>query len=308
MSEIHVVHKRVGGVGHIAKLLESRGMRISKPCLPALSAHVASSGVHKIFFHQPISHLYCLVTALLNFRQKHKLCCVLHEASHYNWRAAGLFRSSVGYLVRLLVVRLCALLGVEIVGVSAYVCKSYFLQVRTVSYLSLFKPILEQFASLAQAKSDLAVVWLRKGTGGKSLRYLRNLNQIGMLSGVVILGDPATSDFVRGQLMRDASFADIPVLNVANSIPEADFARYLCRSRWFLSFFPREGFGLSVFQAAYFGCIVLATWSGAITEWLPESNKRILDFLGAGAPEIEIDELAHVSEINKAFARKYISK
>ena len=306
MNEIHVVHKRIGGVGHIAKLLEQQGHVVVLPDAKKVAAFAKDKNVGRIFFHQPLSHLYCLVIVLFNPRLRLKMSCVLHESSHYNIGAAKYFRARLAYLVRLVVIRMSSLIGVEILGVSEYVCASYFLKnKKTIHFLNLFREDLERASTEVTLKEDLAVVWLRKGTAAQTAFCLTNLKLSGCLSGVVLLGDADEVATVTKRILTDRKLQGVPILNDRPSLKQEEFYTYLCRARWFLSFFAREGFGLSAFQATFFGCIVLAAWSGAIVEWLPVENKKFLDLLASGTLTPDNAEVSRVSAINMKFAREH---
>lgn len=301
MKKIHVVHRRVGGVGHIASLLERSGDEIIPVGIAAVKARVLDNSVQKIFFHQPRSHLCCLLIALICFGRRQMLCCILHEASIYNLGATGKTRALLGALTRLVVVRLCVLLGVEIRAVSAYVARSYGLKFRAISYLYLFSPSLGRL-SISASKTNCAVVWLRRGTAQKSFRCIEKLYGVGMVSQIVLLGDPVEITVMAREIRSCPGLAGLPLSAERSGMPEAEFLECLRDSRWFVSFFPREGFGLSVFQAAYFGCVVLGSWSGAIVEWLPSINCQITNRLLSKNPDIPLALQNEAAAINHKFA------
>lgn len=305
MSEIHIVHKRIGGVGHIARLLEAQGHMIMTPILKELLVYAKNDEVEKIYFHQPLSHLYCLMTTLINPSHRKKMCCILHESASYNLGAAKFPRAQFGYVARLTVIRACGLFGIELRGVSEYVCNSYYLSNKnTISFLDLFKSALVEYIVGSVPKEDIAVAWLRKGTAEETFSCLIDLQNSGNLSGAVLLGDTEEISILKKKLRLHSQLVRVAIVDERPSLTQDEFYSLLQRSRWFLSFFAREGFGLSVFQATFFGCIVLAAWSGAIAEWLPEENRDILLQLRSDAASLNSDVLFRVSITNKNFARR----
>jgi glycosyltransferase involved in cell wall biosynthesis len=296
-------------VGHIAKLLDEHGENVLDAKLSMKSSLSQLGDVGTVFFHQPFSHLCCLLYAVAVPNHRARLCCVLHEASNYNLGVAPIGRAIVGSLIRFLVIWCCFMLGIQIKGVSNYVCSTYLMRPKTISFLHLFRESLENATSdISSAPRDnLAVVWLRRGDGKRSYALLCSLYEKAGLSTVVVLGDALERESLMNMLeLGELVPKKIEALDVGCKTSETEFFSMLRRSKWFVSTYPREGFGLSAFQAAYFGSVVLAAKTGAVVEWLPELNYAIAEKILNSAVEIKPEEIQQGSSINIKFARTYL--
>lgn len=265
-----------------------------------------SVGPDKIFFHQPYSHFCCLMYAFRNFRSRARLYCVLHEASNYNVGVARYPRALLGTFFRIIVIWLCLLLGVKVLGVSRFVCSTYGLPARTISYLYLFKNVLDQKNSDSIDRKDAAVVWLRRGDAERSALIISRLANVVGLAEIAVLGDVSECDLFRKVLESVLSGKQVKIINDEYKVSEQRFLQLLQSSKWFVSTYPREGFGLSAFQAVYFGCIVLARRSGALAEWLPVENYAIAAKVMNGTV-VAAEEIEAASTMNTKFAMDYIA-
>lgn len=307
MREIHVVHRRIGGVGHIISLLESRGFSVLTLKFASFLDFFKSLKCVEyecIYFHQPMSHLYCLFLALTRFNHRKKFCCVLHEASNYNLGVTPLYRAALGAFLRFFVVRACILLGVEVRGVSRFVCSSYLIPPIIIDYTYLFTPALESAQAVETKKALCAVIWLRRGTGKNSFNFLIQLYAIQQVREIVVLGDEIECGAFLNALRNHPSLCKLILVNQEFRVSESVFLLYLAQSRWFVSFYHREGFGLSAFQAVFFGCVVACEWAGALKEWVPIANLNLAKMVESGI-YVSFNEVDTVSKINIEFARGY---
>lgn len=259
----------------------------------------------QVFFHQPFSHLCCLIYSLRNWSLRRKFCCVLHEASNYNVGVATAWRAFLGTISRLVVIRLCQLIGVQVRGVSSYVCSTYGVAPKKISYLHLFENQLKSQYPGSSFKNDTAVVWLRRGGSLASADILFSLQAKNFVSKVIVLGDKLECDELFDILKKEIIYANIEISEEKYHVSEQRFFQMLQSAKWFISVYPREGFGLSAFQAAYFGCIVLAPQKGAIGEWLPRINYEICDELMVSG-QLIFEKILLASKVNATFAQDYI--
>lgn len=294
-------------MGHIIRLLEDKGDEVLTAKID-LYPEVLSSKVKEhdqVFFHQPFSHLCCLLYVLRKWSLRKNFCCVLHEASNYNVGVASPWRALLGTVMRRIVIGFCQLAGVRIRGVSAYVCSTYGLPWDKVSYLHLFQKRLANQSLSNIQRSEIAVVWLRRGGSVGSAEIISHLYCNASLSKVVVLGDKIECDALLDILSEKSFSGAIEISDEKYQISEDRFFHVLQSARWFISIYPREGFGLSAFQAAYFGCVIVAPNEGALAEWVPSANYEINEKLRQGK-KITSEELLLVSSINSAFAQDYI--
>lgn len=293
-------------MGHIVKLLEQQGETVLEANVAMNSRYPQLNTARNIFFHQPFSHICCLWYAITIPKMRSKLCCILHEASNYNFGVTSFWRALIGTICRFLVIRFCSLLGVNVRGVSDFVCSTYLLKPKRISYVHLFRDHLKYSNHTKSRKEDLAIFWLRRGDGAYALRFIGSLQSKTSLSSVAVLGDAFECNSFLSRLRATEFSNKVEVLQLDNKIDEQHFFRLLEVAKWFVSTYPREGFGLSAFQAASFGCVVLSQEKGAVREWLPEINHVIAKKLLGTAEHLGFDEITQASMINMKFAQEYL--
>jgi glycosyltransferase involved in cell wall biosynthesis len=65
---------------------------------------------------------------------------------------------------------------------------------------------------------------------------------------------------------------NIASFQVYSLIEKDKFLYLLSQRKWLISTYPLEGFGLTVYEAMYYGLIILVSKSGSMLEIVPEIN------------------------------------
>lgn len=310
MQNIHFINKRIGGVGVICDQLSSNGDRVLDLRLSTILYEITYDSNSKIYFHQPRSHLYCLLISLFYPRVRNFFSCVLHEASDYNIHVAKYCRGLVGYYMRRAVVFFLELLNVEILGVSDYVLHSYgIVDGAKISYLSLFKDDISKLIGDQKNNASLLcdstlTIWIRKGDSHRVLEIIRLMFSKKLFNNINLFGDDSEVSLLKRQI--EYKFNGININSHPSRITRVEFIRELNKSTWFLSVFDKEGFGLSIFEAMAAGCICLTSKSGAASEWLPPENYTLLDCI-MRSRDFDHSHINKISNLNKQKARILIS-
>lgn len=301
MSEtIHILNKRKGGVWEIIKRLEKTGDESSTISFSTFMK-LLKNNYSKIFFHQPKSHLFALI--LIPFIKRDKIVCVLHESANYNtyWS----FKSISILISRYLVIYILKFVKIKMLSVSNYVSSSYFLKhTPNISYLYLFKnEMIELIDDLSKKRENNAlngcVAWIRKGTAIWTYNLIYLLHRKKLINQVILLGDEKEINILKALIQENIKSIN---LNTPLLLSKKKFYETLWENKWFISGFPKEGFGLSVFEAACLGSICLTPKSGALLEWLPNENFEIMSKILKN--ELNHQELPNVVLLNKELINK----
>lgn len=272
-KDIHIINKNIGGVSSIVN-------KLSKKSNILLTSEIKEAIIkikygHTIYFHQPKSHLFCLFYSLFFFKKRNNMHCILHEASHYNYKETSIFRFLIGYSIRISTILLLRLMNIKISGVSNFTLNSYFIfNENKVSYLHLFKKEIENLISDKTKKQyETITFWLRKGSLDSAIDSIEKLSQYKKIKNCYVLGDETSVEKLKSYLLGK----NINVFKTKCKIPPYEFHEILKKSDFFISPYNKEGFGLSVFEAMAAGCICIAPKAGALPEWLPAENFNIFN-------------------------------
>lgn len=275
MSSLHIAHRKIGGVADVLNRLEMKG-DIVYYIEDTKIDEIDFDTFDTIFFHQPRAHLL-LLTLLFFFKIERRKCIViLHESSNYSFNSS-LLKSYVTTAVRFIIVNLISNF-VECKSVSKYISNTFYRNFSVINYCYLYKDALDSFEISFFKKNNIAVLWVRKGDLNKHLMLLKsNLNFFSSLS-YVVLGDKEEV----GLLKRSLFSLGLNYQELDNKVDFNSFLNILKYSSVFISLYEREGFGLSVFFAAYYGNIVFAAKSGAVYNWLPIENYDFMNLVSNG--------------------------
>lgn len=311
MLKIHFVNNPTGGVGAICERLSSRGDCVYPLSRRALLKYIKTDTDCEIYFHQPRSHLYCLIFSLFHRKIRSSLVCVLHESSNYNTGATNFIRSTIGTYIRRSVIYLNYILGVRVAGVSAFVLRSYGIHKGDrISYVNLFekdlnKLIFQNKCHTHHLNESTLTAWVRVGDHDRVTKMIKQLSSNNLVRYVNIFGNESEVGLIKEHLSRD--HPSIQIISNPHCLPHELFLAHLDKSTWFLSLFKNEGFGLSVLEALSAGCVCLVPRSGAIPEWLPEENYAIFNDLQHHPERVTIERVVVTSKNNKMAAKEMIS-
>lgn len=312
MQNIHFVDKNIGGVGVICSRLSESGDVVHSLSISRIIKEIKKTdSCERIYFHQPRSHLYCMIISFMYPAKKKRFSCILHEAADYNKGVTNIFRSTIGFIARTLVISILNRINVNILGVSNYVLGSYgILNGQRISYLHLFKEYAGLTSKEGMSSDNLLykstlTAWIRKGDAHRVIKVINSMESIGLIANVNLFGDNSEVLLLKKQIKKTRNY--IKINPHPSRLRREDFISELEKSTWFISMFDKEGFGLSVFDAMAAGCICLTSKSGAIIEWLPSENFLVLDKIMSNN-QITTDCIHAISRLNKTTAVKLISE
>lgn len=275
MSSLHIAHRKIGGVADVLSRLEIKG---------DIVCYIEDSEVFGIdfdiydtvFFHQPRSHLLLLILLFFLKIERRKCIAILHESSNYSFNLISL-KSYFTTLTRFFIVNLVSIF-VECKSVSKYISNTFFREFNIINYCYLYKDVLDSVDVTVLKKDNTAVLWVRKGDFEKHLTLVEsNLSFFSSFT-YIILGDKSEVDLLKDFfLSRGLDFKKLD-----NKVEFNAFLNILKYSSLFISLYGKEGFGLSVFFAAYYGNIIFAANSGAVYNWLPIENYNFMKAVSNG--------------------------
>lgn len=300
----HIVNNNIGGVSIILNEISDKNDIIETSDILKKIVHFNKEDIY--VFHQPKSHLWCLLL-LLALRVKSSHCtCILHESSDYNYSGKIISKGFFAFLSRLLIIKIISKLNVKILGVSNYVLSSYCIKNgKLISYLNKLKPKYDFLINYKNPqKKNECTAWLRNGDDEYAIKKISKLIDRHLVSHVNLFGDSETVYKVKLKIKKNyplISFSDYQ-----KKIDQREFHEILIRTIFFISPFRKEGFGLSLFEAMCAGCICLTPYSGGPKEWLPLENFKINDLIDR---DIDIKILIDlVSNKNRDLSKKMIGK
>lgn len=275
-QDINIINNQKGGVWEIVKKLNEQGNDFALTSFKNLKYFLANKDNH-LYFHQPKSHLFALLLLFLG-RKKSSMSIILHECSDYN--NIGTLTSYFNYRSRFFIIRLLYYLNVNIYSVSDYISRSYNLnKIQKVKYTDLFYDEINRSVerySRIHKNEHIALAWLRLGTSNQTVELISKLHLLYTLEKIYLIGNPLEIEIATLESQR--LFPSIVVVSF-EYLPKDNFFKLLAESRWFISTYSKEGFGLAVFEACKFSCICLVSESGGLTEWLPKLNYKALNFI-----------------------------
>lgn len=310
MQDIHFINKRIGGVGVICDRLSVKGDRVIDLGLKNIANEIIGYPSAKLYFHQPRSHLYCLIFLLLYPKARNRFSCVLHEASNYNVGAANYSRALIGFMIRRAVIFLLELLNVEIMGVSDYVLRTYgIFNGRKISYINLFKDDVRRLTDFKRNNTSslcesTLIIWIRRGDSHRVFQIIQPMKSKNLFNKVSLFGDDIEVALLKQKIGDKLKW--VTINSHPTRISRMDFIGELEKSTWFLSVFDKEGFGLSIFEAMAAGCVCLTSKSGAASEWLPSENYLLLDCIMQNK-DFDHGWINQISNLNKEKAKVLMS-
>jgi hypothetical protein len=129
----------------------------------------------------------------------------------------------------------------------------------------------------------------------KSFNALLLLASISKLDGFFLLGDIIEVEKFKEHILKGDDFLADLLCETPNVLNFFDFLNLINESKYFISFYPKEGFGLSVFFAMYFGSIVVCEPQGGYIDWLPSLNYDYQDNFGFIEISLKHDEISRLN-------------
>jgi len=295
---LHIIHRDIGGVGAITKRLAEQGdSRIELASLKLTDVFKIIQ-YKKISFHQPFSHFIACLLFPLYFLRKVRISIILHEAADYD---LSISKRSKKY-IRRKIVNLCIIFGYEVRSVSQYISSTYGVKKSLVSYTQLFENDLSRITPIQNKYKSNALVWLRQGDAERALQYIKALEKIYKVKSIAILGNVNECQRILTLVVNEKINRKI---NIIGELSQEELLFVLSSIKWFITPYSREGFGLTAFQAMYYGAMVITPYAGALREWLPSDNFRLSNDI-LNAQQWTDLELIGLSEINTAHAKKML--
>lgn len=308
MNKTIVTHQLAGGVGSIlTKLIEKDQsaitvIELSKYNFYDLLFILFKLKCDAIEFHQPRTFFYSFIYIIFNFSRVYKHSIILHECSYFTLNNTNIIKGIIGTCIRFLLLHINKALGVTVFSVSKFISNSYIIECPIISYAGLFKNDLKKINLLHfSEKNKSAVIWLRTGYANDSLRLLLNINRKFNINYIYVFGEH--SEVIKFKYLKKSIFEleAILIFDLPNRVPEKNFHNYLNESIFFISSFDKEGYGLSIFFAMYFGCVVICPKRGGYIDWLPSSN--FIDLKST----ITLSSLMKISTANRTIAKKILN-
>lgn len=275
MSSLHIAHRKIGGVADVLSRLEMKG-DIVRYIEETKVDEIDFNTFDTIYFHQPRAH-FLLLSLLIFFKIERKKCVViLHESSNYSFNSLSL-KSYFTTAVRFVVVNLISSV-VDCKSVSRYISNTFFRQFSLINYCYLYKDTLDSDEVSVLKKDNVAVLWIRKGDSNKHMTLFESNLKFFLSFTYIVLGDRNEVDLLKRSMLS----LGLNYQGLDNKVEFNLFLTFLKRSSIFISLYEKEGFGLSVFFAAYYGNIVFAAKSGAVYNWLPIENYDFMNLVSNG--------------------------
>ena len=303
MQNIHIAHKKTGGVADVLSRLEQSGDTVLY-IDNIVDVHNINLGFYnKVFFHQPKAHLYLLKLILLRKVKSNNCIIVLHESSNYSFN----YLKPISYMytiIRFMLVNLLSL-NIDCVAVSKFVSLSFCRKYEIISFCYLYKDEVEKLNCQQVDKNNTVVQWIRRGDFHANKQLLSSSSKVLKNFHFVVLGDKDEVFEMKCWLRINGYH----VIDLEHKISFQDFIQVLIKSKVFISLFPREGFGLATFFAAYFGNLIVHSDAGAVSEWIPNVNMEVwslinnsdfegFDVLRNRAVEINKSKCIHLMKCN----------
>lgn len=299
-KKIHIAHKLIGGVGEILSRMPNSVIQELNFKNLYKAFNLPSTEVH---FHQPRAHLFAVLfkIASILFIKKRKVIIIIHESSNYSSHGNKTIKTQIKYFLRLLNIRVAIIIGVKVYAVSNFVASSYKLKVPLISYIHLFRNELIKKQRIEFLDKSGAIVWLRPNVADQSIIIIRELVNKNLENKFLLVGNEIECDKL--EILIKNQFNNAEVLNIKGIVDKNTFLCYLNNYKWLISTYDKEGFGLTVLEALYFGMIILASKEGALSEIVPPENYEILDKIKNNFTDITTENLKIVSEVNVAMAK-----
>jgi hypothetical protein len=301
MKNIHLIYNFKGGVYRILQLQNNNDNIILKSNLKGIFTLLLKYRGCNLYFHQPKSHIICLFLSLfkLNFKS---LNCVLHESADFTSNITNNSRARIGFFIRKLIIRLCKKKSVNLFSVSNFVSSSYNINCKKISYLKLFIPLLEGYD--CTNKTNSIVILLRKNNAYQSFLLTIALVNKFDIDNIYVFGEEDEVNIFKRSALSNNSINKIIDFDLSYFVSQEHFLQLLSTAKWFISHYEKEGFGLSIFQAMYFGCIIFCPRTGGFIDWLPTSNFNAASYAITGS--LHSKDLKRFSNLNIAAAHQYI--
>ena len=290
MSNLHIAHRALGGVSDILTLLSKNGDRVIY-IEDDKSIKVHFDGYDKVFFHQPAAHLFLFRLFLSLCGDRSKCILVLHEASNYNFNVWS-FRSYLKTIARFFVVNFLSVFF-ECLSVSTFVSNSYWRSFSLINYCYLYSRQLKNISLHPYVKSNIAVIWVRKGDAAKHFKLFKRKETFFRGFKYVVLGDFNEVSLIKQEMLVNK----YQYFDYENKLDFKDFLYHLSCSRLFISLYEREGFGLSTFFAAYLGNVIFTSKSGAVLDWLPKENYELEKLILNDNDVVSFNSSSHFDKI-----------
>lgn len=294
MRNIHIAHKKIGGVADILSRLELLGDKVIYIDNVLDFCNLDLDCYNKIFFHQPKAHLYLFKLLLLRKVACKKCTIVLHESSNYTFN----YLNPISYIYTIIRFMLVNLLSFKIdcVAVSKFISSTFCRRFETISFCYLYKDEVEKLNFRQMDKNNTVVIWIRKGDFQINKQLLSNSSKVLKDFHFVVLGDEYEVSKMKFWLKGNG----YNTLDLEHKIAFVSFIQMLIKSKIFISLFPREGFGLATFFAAYFGNLIVHSDTGAVSEWIPSMNMKVWTSINDSNFEKFDFILNKVAEVNKS--------
>jgi hypothetical protein len=307
INHIIFCHSAIGGAylvasNRAAKLGRSVQLLKTIP-LNVFVSHLVSSSATNFEFHQPGSFIYALF-CVLTMGPKNT-CVWLHECSYYSLRLSVPL-SLLSSIARLLSVWAIYLLGAQLVSVSSYVKKSYFLSGPRVTSITnagfLCLPTItipsSQDGTYESIHNGVAIVFIRPFANCSTTinKFTTNAANLGVKK-IFVVGTHSA--------LPSLSAVNLPV-DYLGIVQRQSFLDLLLTSFIFVTPFKREGLGLSTLEAMLRGNVIIAPRCGSYVEYIPHVNHQFLSDCGKVLPDITHQLVSAISE-NYIVANQYLS-
>lgn len=301
--KLHVIHRNIGGVGEIThRLQEKLDERIELSKFKFID-FLKIIKYRTIEFHQPLSHLFAVIIFPIALLMQKQIFIILHEASNYDESISKTSKKRI----RCLIIFICEKLGYKILSVSKYIIDSYNCKANTINYTHLFFDDLLKIQPKKFVEKSGAIIWMRPGDAERAFSDINIITKNHQLGRITVLGDEFEFLKLKNQLKNSSQNNTKISIEFLNKIPQKYLLEKLSSIKWFINPYPREGFGLTAFQAMYFGAIVIAPKTGAISEWLSSSNLNAINDFHQGRAWGN-SALSNLSEVNIYTAKNILAE
>lgn len=302
---LHVIYRMRGGVSEIVRRLQAaHGDEIVEIGEGPGAVIRAALRAHQVFFHQPTALAVSVALMPILIWKAPRVTLVLHESPDYDaCPGPNHLKSRLKASVRKLVVHLAHKIGYQITSVSRYIAEGYGVPATPVSYIHLFSQELLSRHPAPFASRHGTLVFVRPGDTPRALSMILRVCHEVEAGEITVFGDPAECTILTKELRQKVSRTITASHPDRSFIPPPLLLDMLSRCKVFISPYPREGFGLTAFQAMSLGALVLAPCGGgALKEWLPARNFALLAE-NAGAEDWSQTNLASISVCNHETGR-----